>query len=277
MLHEETHDMLADMAWKIRALTLRMMNSIGAGHVGGSLSIADILALLYFHRANIRPASPDWPERDRIVLSKGHAGPALYATLALRGYFPPEECLTLNRPGTRFPSHCDMRKTPGVDMTAGSLGQGLSVAVGMGLAGRLDALRYTVYCIVGDGEAQEGQIWEALMYGAQARLDNLVVLFDYNRMQIDGTLEEINSLESLTQKLESFRYFTQSVNGHDFDEMDAALDRARHAKGPAAIILNTVKGKGAPFAEGDVLSHHMPVTDERLREALSVLESKGGA
>jgi Transketolase, N-terminal subunit len=266
---------LRGAAAEIRALTLRMMNAIGSGHVGGAMSVVDALTLLYFFRMRIRPEDPGWPDRDRLVLSKGHAGPALYAALAVRGYFPAEDCLTLNRPGTRFPSHCDMRKTPGVDMTAGSLGQGLSAAVGMALAGRLDGKGYKTYCIIGDGEAQEGQIWEALMYGAQQKLENLVVLLDYNRMQIDGTVDEINSLEPVAERFAAFRYFVRRVDGHDFAAMDAALDEAERAAQPSVIILDTVKGRGAPFAEGQVTSHHMPVTDEGLADALSALAVTG--
>lgn len=278
MLAKEKELELAEKARETRILVLRMLNAIGAGHLGGSMSVVETLALLYFHRLNIRPREPRWPDRDRFVMSKGHAGPALYATLALRGYFPPEECLTLNQPGTKLPSHCDMTKTIGIDMTAGSLGQGLSAAVGMALAGKLDRKGYRVYCMVGDGEAQEGQIWEALMYAAHRKLDNLLVFIDYNKLQIDGPLAEINSLDPLPAKAEAFGLFAQSADGHDFQALDAALDRAAGTSGrPSMIILNTIKAKGACFAEGQLSSHHTAVSDDNLKAALAALEAKGGS
>ncbi|MCL2001212.1 MAG: transketolase [Planctomycetes bacterium] len=277
MLSEAKVKELGEKARQIRILTMRMLGAIGSGHLGGSMSIVELLALLYFDRLNINPKEPRWPDRDRLVLSKGHAGPALYATLALRGYFNPDECLTLNQSGTNLPSHCDMNKTIGIDMTAGSLGQGLSAAVGMALAGKLDKRKYRVYCIVGDGEAQEGQIWEALMFGAQKKLDNLTVFLDNNRLQIDGPVAEVNSLDPLADKFKSFGYFTQSVDGHDYLAINEALDTAQKQAIPSIVILNTIKGKGVPFAEGMVTSHFMPLTQENIDQALAALGEKKGA
>ena len=278
MLSEAKAKELAEQARQSRILVMRMLNTIGSGHVGGSMSIIDTLTLLYFSRMNIDPKQPRWPDRDRFVLSKGHAGPALYATLARRGFFPVDECLTLNQPGTKLPSHCDMCKTVGIDMTAGSLGQGLSAAVGMALAAKLDKRKYTVYCVIGDGESQEGQIWEALMFAAHRKLDNLVVLLDYNQLQIDGPVAEVNALEPVADKFRSFNFFTQSVAGHDFQAIDAAMDAAAANKGsPSMIILNTTKCKGICYAEGQVSSHFMQVPKEKLEEALAGLNANGGA
>lgn len=274
MLTKEKERELAEHARLTRILTLRMVNAAGAGHLGGCLSIVEVLTLLYFSRMDISPDNPRRPDRDRLVLSKGHAGPALYATLARRGYFPESDCLTLNQPGTNLPSHCDMLRTVGVDMTAGSLGQGLSAAVGMALAGKLDNLGYKVYCVVGDGECQEGQIWEALMYASQRQLDNLVVFVDHNGLQIDGAVEEVNNPGPFVDKLNSFGFNTLSVDGHDFAAIDAALDAVAGKSGPSAIVLETIKGKGAIFAEGKVTSHHMAVSDDNLAEALAELCAK---
>lgn len=277
MLSDAKVKELEQRARQVRALTLRMINAIGSGHVGGSMSVVDALALLYFERMNINPKEPRRPDRDRLVLSKGHAGPALYATLALRGYFPEEECLTLNQPGTNLPSHCDMNRTIGIDMTAGSLGQGLSAAVGMALAGKMDGKKYRVYCIVGDGEMQEGQIWEALMFAAHRKLDNLIIFVDSNKLQIDGPLKDVNNLEPLADKLRGFGYFTQAVNGHDFRAMDAAVEAAIQRAAPSVVILDTIKAKGYCLAEGEVGSHFMPVSGEDLQKALLALDEKGKA
>ncbi len=277
MLSEAKVKELGEKARQIRVLTLRMINAIGSGHLGGSMSVVELLSLLYFERMNINPKEPRWPDRDRLILSKGHAGPALYATLALRGYFPPADCLTLNQPGTLLPSHCDMNKTVGIDMTAGSLGQGLSASVGMALAGRLDKKNYRVYCVVGDGEAQEGQVWEALMFGAQKKLSNLTVFIDYNRLQIDGPVADVNGLEPMVDRFKSFGYFTQSVDGHDFQAIAGALDNVQKQAAPSVVILNTVKAKGVPFAEGLVTSHFMQINQESLDKALAALGEKGGA
>jgi len=231
--------------------------------VGGSLSIAELMAVLYFGEMNIDPARPDWQERDRFVMSKGHCGPALYAALALRGYFPTEEMLTLNRFGSRLPSHCDMNRTPGVDMTAGSLGQGFSCAVGMAIAARVDKLPSWIYALMGDGELQEGQIWEAAMFAAHGGLDNVIAFVDNNGMQIDGTTAEICDLGDIGEKFAAFGWHTQTIDGHCTDAIREAIAIAKTAEGkPSIIVLNTIKGKGVPQFEGQVSSHSNTVTAE---------------
>ena len=258
MLSEKEVRDLASTAKEIRILSLEMIGHAGKGHLGGALSIADLLALLYFKRARIDPADPKWDDRDRIVLSKGHAGTALYAALSLRGFFPREICYTMNQNGTTLPSHVDMRKVPGADMTAGSLAQGFSAAVGMALAGKLDGKDYKVYAIVGDGESQEGQIWEAAMLAGNRKLSNLVAFCDNNGMQIDGLTDEINSLEPMDKKWEAFNWHVIRADGHDIADIDRAMDEAETVKDkPVMIILKTVKGKGVSFAEGKVSSHSM--------------------
>ena len=258
MLSEKEVRDLRSTAEEIRILSLEMIGHAGKGHLGGALSIADLLALLYFKRAKIDPANPKWEDRDRVVLSKGHAGTALYAALSLRGFFPREICYTMNQNGTTLPSHVDMRKVPGADMTAGSLAQGFSAAVGMALAGKLDRKDYTVYAIVGDGESQEGQIWEAAMLAGNRKLSNLVAFCDNNGMQIDGTTDEINSLEPMDKKWEAFNWHVIRADGHDIADIDRAMDEAEKVEDkPVMIILKTVKGKGVSFAEGKVSSHSM--------------------
>ena len=258
MLSEQEVRALASTAKEIRILSLEMIGHAGKGHLGGALSIADLLALLYFKRARIDPENPKWEDRDRVVLSKGHAGTALYAALSLRGFFPREICYTMNQNGTTLPSHVDMRKVPGADMTAGSLAQGFSAAVGMALAARLDKKEYKVYTIVGDGESQEGEIWEAAMLAGNRKLSNLIAFCDNNGMQIDGLTDEINSLEPMDKKWEAFNWHVIRADGHDIADIDRAMDEAETVSGkPVMIILKTVKGKGVSFAEGKVSSHSM--------------------
>lgn len=255
---------LNEKARQIRILTLDMIGCAGKGHLGGSLSIADLLALLYFKKLNIKPEEPKWTERDRVVLSKGHAGPGLYAALSLRGFFPREMCYTLNKGNTNLPSHCDMKRTPGVDMTAGSLAQGFSAAVGIALGCRLDKTPNHVYTIIGDGESQEGQIWEAAMYAGNQKLDNLIAFCDNNGMQIDGTTNEINSIEPIADKWTAFKWNVITCSGHDIEALDEAIDRAFATSGkPTMIIMNTIKGKGVSFAEGLVSSHSMAYGPEQ--------------
>ncbi len=262
---------LEDKAKNIRILTLKCIGNLGVGHIGGSLSIADALAVLYFDKLRIDPQEPTKRDRDRFILSKGHAGPALYATLALKGFFDVELLDTLNKPNTTLPSHTDKNKTPGIDMTTGSLGQGFSVAVGMALAVKLDAADIDVYAMVSDGESQEGQIWEAAMFAGNQKLDRLIAFTDYNKMQIDGTTDEINDLEPLSDKWKAFGWHVQSIDGHDVLAIDEAIERARRTEGPSMILLNTVKGKGASFCEGKTASHNMPVTMDMVEEALKEL------
>ena len=250
--------------------TMRCNGSIGTGHIGGCLSIVEVLTLLYFKHMNVDPADPRKEGRDRLVVSKGHAGPALYAALANKGYFDKSVLYTLNQGGTSLPSHCDMNKTPGVDMTAGSLGQGFSCAVGIALASRLSKDNATVYAILGDGESQEGQVWEAAMWAHQQRLDNLIAFTDYNKMQIDGTVAEVCDLEPLDDKWRAFGWHVIVVkDGNDLDEIDQAITEAKGVVGaPTMIILNTVKGKGVSIAEAKgVGSHSFTVTPEEVEAA----------
>lgn len=251
---------------------------VGVGHVGGSLSIVEALVVLYFRHMRIDPANPRKEGRDRFVLSKGHAGPALYAVLTERGYFAPSLLDTLNQPETRLPSHCDMNLTPGVDMTAGSLGQGISCAVGIALGARLKKDGARVYCVIGDGESQEGQVWEAAMYAAQMKLDNLIVFTDYNGQQLDAPLAEINSLEPLADKWRAFGWNVIDLpDGHDVAAIDGAISRAKECRGkPGMILLHTVKGQGVSFAVAagatpTTSNHNMPVSSEQWKQALAEL------
>lgn len=269
MLTSEELIYLKKKAAEARRLTIEMIRKVGVGHIGGALSIIELLTVLYFKKMNIRPKEPKWPDRDRFVLSKGHAGPALYAILALKGYFDVSELFTLNTPETNLPSHCDMLRTVGVDMTTGSLGQGLSVAVGMALAGKLDKKNYTVYCLIGDGESDEGMIWEAAMYAGHCKLDNLIAFTDYNKLQIDGTTDEINTLEPIEDRWRSFGFNVKRVNGHDMLAISTAIDEVKAEKGrPAMIILDTIKAKGYRGLEGKVESHNAPVIFDRIEDVL---------
>ena len=273
MLQKNEIEMLEARARKTRLLITDMIATAGKGHIGGALSIADALCVLYFKVMKIDPKNPRMTGRDRFVLSKGHAGPALYAVLAMRGYFPVEQLKTLNAPGTNLPSHCDMKRTIGVDMTAGSLGQGISAAVGMALAGRLDKLDYTVYFMVGDGECQEGEVWEAAMYGGSQKLGNLIGFVDNNGMQIDGSTADINDVEPLADKWRAFKWEVFEADGHDVSSIYDAIRKAQKVVDkPSMIILKTVKGRGVPFAEGLVASHSMSVTAEDYEAARKLLD-----
>ena len=259
---------------QIRRMTLECIGSIGSGHIGGSMSIVELLRVLYFDKMNVDPKNPKMEGRDRLIVSKGHAGPAVYATLALKGFFPKEWLYTLNRFGTNLPSHCDMNKTPGVDMTAGSLGQGFSCAVGVAIGSKLKKDGATIYAIVGDGESQEGQIWEAAMLGAQKKLDNLIAFTDKNNMQLDGYTDDINSLGDLKAKWRAFGWYTQEIDGHDCEAISAAIDRAKAKKGkPSMIILDTIKGKGVSFMEDQAGWHGKAPSDEELEKALAELDA----
>jgi transketolase len=262
---------LEEQAKEIRKHTLECIGSLGVGHVGGSLSICDILSVLYYDQMNIDPAQPKLPERDRFVLSKGHGGPAVYSVLALKGYFDKSLLATLNQSGTNLPSHTDKNRTIGVDMTTGSLGQGFSAAVGMATALKIDQTPNYVYAIVGDGESQEGQVWEAAMFAGSHKLDHLIAFTDYNKMQIDGTVEEINQIHPLDKKWEAFNWHVQVIDGHDVMAIREAIIEAKKTPQPSMIICNTIKGKGAYFCEGDVGSHNMPVTKEMVAEAIARL------
>lgn len=260
---------------EIRKMTVKTIGTLGVGHLGGAVSICEVLAALYFDIMNLDPEDPKMENRDRLVLSKGHAGPALYSTLALKGYLQQDQLQTLNQPDTNLPSHCDMQRTPGIDMTTGSLGQGFSAAVGMALAAKLDRRSLCIYSIIGDGESQEGQIWEAAMLAGSRRLDNLVAFTDYNKMQIDGYVGDVNTLEPLEDKWSAFGWYVQSIDGHDIGQILYAVDNAKKRTGkPAMIILNTVKGKGIYFAENQLSSHNMTVTEEMWKKAVALIDEE---
>ncbi len=259
---------LENKADEIRRKTIDTIGYLGVGHIGGALSVVDVLTLLYYKHMDVSPHDPKKKNRDKLVLSKGHAGPTLYSILADKGFFPEEWLHTLNKCGTNLPSHCDMNRTPGIDMTTGSLGQGISAAVGLALANRLDGIDKKVYLIIGDGESQEGQVWEGAMSAAQLGLNNLIAFTDFNKMQIDGYICDIMNLEDLGAKWESFGWAVQRVDGHDLQMMDKAIAEAQKEQSrPSMIILDTVKGKGAFFAEGKLESHNMNFTYEMAREA----------
>ncbi len=271
----EKISVLEEKAREIRKLTISTIGKLGVGHIGGALTLAEVLSVLYFDTMNVDPKDPKKYDRDRFVLSKGHGGPALYATLALKGFLSMEELDTLNQPGTNLPSHCDMKLTKGIDMSTGSLGQGFSAAVGMAIVGKKDKLPISVYTIIGDGESQEGQIWEAAMAAGSRKLDNLIAFTDYNKMQIDGLTEDVNGLEPLDKKWEAFGWHVQVVDGHSVEGIQKAIDNARKIKGkPSMIILDTIKGKGAYFCENMITSHNMPITEEQWKKAVELLDKE---
>ena len=248
-----------------------------SGHPGGSLSAADLYTYLYFEEMNIDPKDPKKADRDRFVLSKGHTAPGFYSTLANRGFFPVKDLETLRHTGSYLQGHPDMKHIPGVDMSSGSLGQGLSAAVGMALAGKMDNKDYRVYCLCGDGEIQEGQIWEASMFAGFRKLDNLVVIVDNNNLQIDGPIDEVCSPYPIDKKFEAFNFHVINITGNDFDEIRSAFKEARETKGmPTAIIAKTVKGKGVSLMENQVGWHGKAPNEEEYHQAMDEL-SKGGA
>jgi transketolase len=247
-------------------------HAAGAGHPGGSLSAADIFTYLYFEEMNIDPQNPKDPDRDRFVLSKGHTAPGLYSAMANRGYFPVEELETLRKVGARLQGHPSMQYLPGLDMSSGSLGQGISAACGMALGGKLDNKDFRVYTLLGDGEIEEGQVWEAAMFAAAKKLDNLVVIVDNNNLQIDGTIEEVNSPYPIDKKFEAFNFHVININGNDFDDLRKAFAEAKATKGvPTAIIAKTVKGKGVSFMENQVGWHGKAPNDEQFAIAMEDL------
>lgn len=274
-MEEQKTRELKELAVRIRMAAVEAIHSLGSGHLGGSLSIADVLAVLYGGEMKIDPANPKWEGRDKLVCSKGHAGPAVYGTLAVKGYFPYEELKTLNKPGTRLPSHCDRNKTPGVDMTTGSLGQGTSLACGMALGDKLKGLDTRVFLIVGDGESDEGQVWEAMAFAAAKKLDNLVVLLDWNKRQLDGWTENVLPMGDYVAKFEAFGFDTVKVNGNDVEALSAALARTRKGEGkPFAIIMDTLKGAGIPEVAETVMNHSIPVSDEQYEKWMAQLGSE---
>lgn len=264
----------AAAAAEIRKLTIGAMEAAGYGHIGGAMSICDVLAVLYTDMMNIDPKDSGKKDRDWLVLSKGHCGPALYAALAYRGYFDREELKTLNQNGTNLPSHCDRLKTNGVDLSTGSLGQGLSLAVGAAMGNRLQGIKSTVYVIVGDGELQEGQNWEAIQFIAHRRLNNLVLIVDNNKRQLDGYTKDICNSFDLKAKFLSFGLDAIETDGHDVKAIYDALQRAKNALMPTAVVLNTEKGHGCRFAETDGFNHYMVVTHEMAEEAFAEIDAR---
>jgi len=259
---------LTQLAREIRVATLKSLTALGFGHYGGSMSVVETLAVLYGEVMRLDPADPDWPQRDYFVLSKGHAGPALYSTLAIKGYFPVEELQTLNQNGTRLPSHPDRLKTRGVDATTGSLGQGISIAGGMALSHKLAGRANRVFCIVGDGELNEGQCWEAFQFIAHHRLNNLTVFVDWNKQQLDGELDEIICAFDLEGKFRAFGYDVCTVKGNDIAAiLEAVAPRPAADARPRIVILDSIKGQGVPYLEQLGNSHHLRLTDE-MKQAL---------
>ena len=269
---------LMKTANEVRKGIVTAVHSAKAGHPGGSLSAADIFTYLYFDEMNIDPKEPKKADRDRFVLSKGHTAPGLYSVLAQRGYFPVEDLKTLRHTGSYLQGHPDMKHIPGVDMSSGSLGQGISAAVGMAIAGKLDNADYRVYTLLGDGEIQEGQVWEAAMLAAHKKLDNLVVIVDNNNLQIDGAIDEVNSPYPIDKKFEAFNFHVINIDGNDFDQIDAAFKEAKTVKGcPTAIIAKTIKGKDVSFMENQAGWHGKAPNDEEYAVAMADLEKVGEA
>ena len=268
---------LQKTANEIRKGIVTAVHSAKAGHPGGSLSAADLFTYLYFEEMNIDPKDPKKPDRDRFVLSKGHTAPGLYSTLAYRGYFPVEDLKTLRHLGSYLQGHPDMKHIPGVDMSSGSLGQGISAAVGMALGAKMDGDSYRVYTLLGDGEIEEGQVWEAAMFAGHRKLDNLVVIVDNNGLQIDGKIEDVCSPYPIDKKFEAFNFHVINVaDGNDFDQLKAAFDEAKTVKGmPTAIVMKTVKGKGVSYMENSVDWHGKAPNDEQYEIAMSDLEKAG--
>ncbi len=267
---------LENKCLEIRKNILLEIGTLGVGHIGGSLSMVELLAVLYYKHMDVDPKNPKKEGRDRLIVSKGHSGPAVYAVLANMGYFPQEWLKTLNKPGTNLPSHCDMNRTPGIDMTTGSLGQGFSCAVGIALASKLKNDGAKIYTVIGDGESQEGQIWEAAMFASHKKLSNLIAFTDYNKLQLDGKTEDICSIEPLADKWRAFGWNVIEVkNGNSCEEIDKAITLAKSSDLPTMIILHTVKGHGISFAENaGVKNHSMTVSKEMFEQGLKELEEK---
>jgi transketolase len=257
-LNQKELNQLKKFATEIRLETLKEIKSLGFGHIGGSMSIVETLAILYGKAMKINPQIPKWENRDWLVVSKGHAGPSVYAALALKGYFPIEELMTLNKPKTNLPSHCDRNKTIGIDMTTGSLGQGMSTAIGIALGNRLDRRDSYTYLILGDGECDEGQVWEGALFAHHHKLSHLITFIDNNKKQLDGYTKDINDLGNIAEKYDSFGWHVQDVDGSDLKKIYEAIEKAKEEKGkPSVIILDTIKGQGLKFVEDTMANHHM--------------------
>ncbi len=269
---------LQKIANEVRKDIIVSVHSAKAGHPGGSLSAADIFTFLYFEEMNVDQKNPQDPDRDRFVLSKGHTAPGLYGALAEKGFFPKEDLITLRHLGSHLQGHPSMKKTPGIDMSTGSLGQGISAAVGMALAAKLDGKSYRTYTLLGDGEIQEGQVWEAAMFAGAKKLDNLVVIVDNNDLQIDGRVGDVNSPYPIDKKFEAFNFNVINIDAHNFDEMRAAFNKAKETKGvPTAIIAKSLKGKGVSFMEDNASWHGVAPNDEQYEAAMAELEKIGEA
>lgn len=266
---------LREICKDVRADIVRMTAAAGSGHPGGSLSAVEAMTVLYFNVMNHRPAEPEWPDRDRFFLSKGHACPVLYSVMARSGYFPVEELLTLRKCGTRLQGHPSCKTLPGIEVSSGSLGQGLSIANGFALSAKINRKDYRAYCLMGDGELQEGQIWEAIMTAAHYKLDNVCAIVDYNGLQIDGDVEKVMGLAPLQQKWESFNWNVIEADGHDLTALQAAYESAARTKGkPSVIIMKTIKGKGISFMENVAGWHGKAPNSEELRQALAEIYGK---
>lgn len=275
-MNMESVERLKEICRDVRADIVRMTNAAASGHPGGSLSSVEAMVALYCNVMNHRPSEPDWPERDRFFLSKGHSCPVVYAAMARSGYFPVEELLTLRKLGTRLQGHPSCKTLPGIEVSSGSLGQGLSVANGFALAAKIDGKPYRAYCLMGDGELQEGQIWEAMMTAAHYKLDNVCGIVDYNGLQIDGDIEKVMGLAPLADKWRSFNWHVIEADGHDVAAMLAAYDEARRTKGkPSVIVMKTVKGKGVSFMENVAGWHGKPCNQEEMAQALADIYGKG--
>ncbi len=266
---------LSIAACKVRMGIIESTHAAKCGHPGGSLSAADMFTYLYFKELNVDPKDPTWDDRDRFVLSKGHTAPGLYAALANRGFFPVEDLLTLRKVGSYLQGHPNMNSVPGVDMSTGSLGQGISAACGMALAAKLKGKKNRVYALLGDGEIQEGQVWEACMFASHYKLDNLCVIIDNNGLQIDGDVAKVMSPYPIVDKLEAFGFYAQTIDGHDMAAIEAAMDKARTVKGrPCAIVMKTLKGKGVSFMEGQASWHGKAPKDAEYEQAMAELTAK---
>ncbi len=268
---------LKDEAFEIRCSTIREIASFGSGHIGGSMSIVELLAYLYYREMNVDPSCPHKEDRDRLVVSKGHSGPAVYATLARKGFFPEEWLSTLNQGGTKLPSHCDMTKTPGIDFTGGSLGQGISAAVGIALGQRVKKQNARTFCIIGDGESQEGEVWEAAECAGAWKLDNLFVFLDLNGQQLDGYTKDIIPQLHIPERWSAFLWDVHEVDGQDFEQLEAAINDAKRIPGmPHMIVMHTVKSYGYIPGEGKEANHSMPITKDGAEEAIEALRKREG-
>lgn len=274
MLSKERVRDLKIFSKKIQIETIKMIASLGVGHLGGSLSIADALAVLYGAQMKYDPKNPKWEERDWFVCSKGHAGPAVYAALAMKGFFPMSELNTLNRPGTRLPSHCDRLKTPGIDMTTGSLGQGASTAAGIALAHQMNQKSNKVFLMLGDGEINEGQVWEMALFAGTKKINNLIAFVDYNKLQLDGPTCEICDVGNVAKKFEDFGWYAQDIDGHDVLAINNAIEnaRAQHEK-PSMIVLNTIKGDGWSTVANKSSCHNLTISPAQMEEALGEMNA----